>query len=68
MAFAYLGNTFMAPLFGVIAQYTTIKLLPLYVGFFGIVMIILTEYVNGLVKKRAQIAAAEPQTIEEKIK
>lgn len=57
MAFAYLGNTFMAPLFGVIAQHTTIKLLPLYVGVFGIVMIILTEYVNGLVKKRAHVAA-----------
>ena len=52
MAFAYLGNTFMAPLFGVIAQYTTIKLLPLYVGLFGILMVVLTEYVNRLVKKR----------------
>ena len=51
MAFAYLGNTFMGPLFGVIAQYTTIKLLPLYVGVFTILLVVLTEMVYRLVKK-----------------
>ena len=52
MAFAYLGSTFMAPLFGLIAQYTTIKLLPAYAGAFGILLLILTELVNRLVRKK----------------
>lgn len=53
MAFAYLGSTFMAPLFGVIAQHTTIRLLPLYAGSFAIALLVLTELVNRLVKKKS---------------
>ena len=51
MAFAYLGSTFMAPLFGLIAQHTTIKLLPAYAGFFAVILLVLTELVNRMVKQ-----------------
>ncbi len=54
MAFAYLGNTFMSPLFGLVAQYTTIKLLPAYAGFFAIALLVLTETVNCLVDNKKE--------------
>lgn len=34
MASAYVGSTFMPPLFGVLAEYTTLLLLPLYLALF----------------------------------
>lgn len=38
MAFAYIGSTFMPPLFGLIAQYISMKLLALYLALFFIAM------------------------------
>ena len=38
MASAYIGSTFMPPLFGLIAQYIAIELLPLYLLIFTILM------------------------------
>ena len=41
MASAYIGSTFMPPLFGLIAQYIAIELLPLYLLIFTILMFIM---------------------------
>lgn len=43
MAFAYVGSTFMPPLFGFIANHTTLKIMPFYLAFFLVLMIIMTE-------------------------
>lgn len=34
MAFAYVGSTFMPPIFGLLAQYISMKLMPLYLAIF----------------------------------
>jgi len=43
MASAYMGSTFMPPLFGFIAKYISMKLFPIYLMFFFILMIIMLE-------------------------
>ncbi len=48
MAFAYLGSCFMPPLFGVIANNVSISIMPIYILFFLVLMIIMHEV---LVKK-----------------
>ncbi|ABN54164.1 MAG TPA: MFS transporter [Hungateiclostridium thermocellum] len=49
MASAYTGSTFMPPIFGVLAKFTTISLYPVYLTFFLILMIVMTERLNRLV-------------------
>ncbi len=44
-ASAYVGSTFMPPVFGLLANYVSIKLLPLYLLIFVILMICMTEKV-----------------------
>ena len=51
MASAYVGSMLMPPLFGLIAQYISIGLYPLYLGFFMVVMLVMTESLNRKVKK-----------------
>ena len=46
MASAYTGSTLMPPLFGLIAQYISIGLYPLYLGIFTLVMLVMTESLN----------------------
>lgn len=41
MASAYVGTTFMAPLFGLIAGHVSIRLLPLYIAIFSILCLVL---------------------------
>ncbi len=43
MAFAYVGATFMPPLFGLLAQYISMKLLPLYLAVFLCSMLALLQ-------------------------
>jgi len=43
MASAYVGSTFLPPLFGVLASLTGMWLLPYYVGAFFVAMILLME-------------------------
>lgn len=45
MASAYVGSTFMPPLFGVIAGHTTLKLMPFYIIAFLTLMRVMTEKV-----------------------
>lgn len=41
MASAYVGSTFMPPVFGVLANHISLKLMPLYLAFFFILLIIM---------------------------
>lgn len=43
MASAYVGSTFMPPLFGLAAEWVGVGLYPVYLVFFTVVMIIMTE-------------------------
>ena len=52
MAFAYTGFMVMPPLFGVIADYISIRLLPIYLVIFLVMMIVMHETV--VQKKRAE--------------
>ncbi len=51
MASAYLGSTLMPPLFGIIAQYIGIKLYPVYLLFFALFMLLMTETANIRTRK-----------------
>ena len=50
MASAYVGSTFMPPLFGLIANHISVSLLPVYVLFFLILMFFMLEKTFKLVK------------------
>ena len=50
MACAYVGSTFMPPLFGLLAQYVDIGLYPLYLGLFALLMLMMTELLNKTAK------------------
>lgn len=50
MASAYVGSTFMPPVFGLIANHISIRLMPFYITFFFILMIIMTEKTFGMKK------------------
>ena len=52
MAGAYIGTTFLPPLFGWLASQTTIGLLPVYLLLFTLLMLGMTEWVNRIVAKR----------------
>ncbi|MGL4986978.1 MAG: MFS transporter, partial [Treponemataceae bacterium] len=52
MASAYTGATFMPPLFGFLSGVIGLSIYPFYLAFFCILMIIMTEKVNYLHKKR----------------
>ena len=51
MAFAYIGSILMPPLFGLLAQAFSMKLLPLYLGIFLVLMTLLLERLNKVCKK-----------------
>lgn len=50
MASAYVGSTFMPPVFGLIAQYISIGLYPFYMAFFAVLMLVMTECLNRKVR------------------
>ena len=52
MAIAYVGYLVSSPLFGVLAQFITIELYPVYLGFFLIIMIVAAEKVNRIQRAR----------------
>ena len=51
MAFAYIGFLIMPPLFGFIAEHSSVSLLPLYQGFFLVPMLLMHELVIRKAKK-----------------
>ncbi len=50
MASAYIGSTFMPPLFGLLANHISLKLMPMYLAFFLILMIIMISKTEKLCK------------------
>lgn len=54
MAFAYVGSTFMPPVFGLIGQYISMDLMPLYLALFLIGMIFLLLRSNRRADRLAQ--------------
>ncbi len=50
MASAYLGSTFMPPLFGALTEVLPIGVYPLYLAVFAVLMIVMSERLNRLVK------------------
>ncbi len=54
MAAAYTGTTLTPPLFGLIAQYVSIGLYPVYLLLFGLLMFLMSERLNRIVAKRPQ--------------
>jgi fucose permease len=51
MACAYVGSTFMPPLFGLIAQHINAEWYPVYISIFIVLMIIASENLNKTIKK-----------------
>lgn len=54
MACAYLGSTFMPPLFGLIAEHVSIRLFPVFLFVLVILMIIMVEQLNRLNRQAKQ--------------
>lgn len=52
MACAYTGSTLMPPLFGLIAQHIHIGLYPLFLGFFAVLTMIMTERLNQIIRTK----------------
>ena len=53
MAGAYTGSTFMAPLFGLIADNVSIGLFPFYLLLFTAGLLLMTELLNKTVQKKS---------------
>lgn len=54
MACAYLGSTFMPPLFGLIAEHVSIRLFPIFLFVLVILMIFMVEQLNRLNRQAKQ--------------
>lgn len=52
MACAYIGSTFMPPIFGLIAEHINIRFYPLYLLLFVVIMVIASEKLNRSCKRR----------------
>lgn len=52
MASAYIGSTFMPPLFGLFSEILTIRILPIYLLFFALLMLFSFKKVNQIVKEK----------------
>lgn len=49
MAAAYVGTTFLPPLFGVVVEYVSIKLYPVYLLFFGLLILVASEQLKRVI-------------------
>ena len=54
MASAYCGSTFMSPLFGLLAQYVDVGLYPWYLLAFAVLMLLMTERLNRILRARGR--------------
>ncbi|MGN0687056.1 MAG: MFS transporter [Oscillospiraceae bacterium] len=52
MASAYVGSTFMPPLFGLIANHISLKLMPFYLAFFFILLLVMIARTEKACKQR----------------
>lgn len=53
MASAYVGSTFMPPVFGLIANHISLKLMPLYIAFFFILLLVMISKTEKATKSNA---------------
>jgi 4-hydroxybenzoate polyprenyltransferase len=60
MAVAYIGSTFLPPLFGFIANATSLALLPLFLLVYAALLLLSSERVNALLA--APVRAPEEET------
>lgn len=56
MASAYVGSTTMPPLFGLLAERTGMHIFPWFILFFLILMTLIIERLNSLMKQKVQNA------------
>ena len=56
MACAYIGSTFVPPLFGLIGEYISMSLLPVFLLLLCIIMIIMVEFVNRAKKSSKTVS------------
>ncbi len=54
MASAYVGTTFMPPIFGVVGQNISYRLMPIFLGVLLVIMLILIELVNKMKKENKE--------------
>lgn len=56
MASAYIGSTFMPPLFGIIAEHSSISYFPVYLFLFAALMFVTTEFLLRVIhRSRAEV-------------
>ena len=53
MACAYIGSTLMPPVLGLLAQWFSISLYPVYLLLFAVIMIVMSEGVNAIVSSKS---------------
>jgi fucose permease len=53
MACAYVGSTFMSPIFGFIAEHISIRLYPVYLMIFVVIMFVMVERMNKIHDRQA---------------
>lgn len=54
MTSAYIGSTFMPPVFGFVAERTSVAIFPFYLLFFVVVALVVSEILNRVVAKKAE--------------
>ena len=54
MAFAYMGAMLMPPLFGLLAEQTSYRLFPFYIGGFLILMVVMEKWLHQKVENKAR--------------
>lgn len=62
MASAYVGSTFMPPIFGFIAHNLHIGLYPLYLVLFSVLMLVMSEALNRIIGQREKTIVQVPHT------
>ncbi|MDQ0060325.1 MFS transporter [Paenibacillus harenae] len=63
MALAYTGSTFMPPLLGFVAAYSTIGIFPSYIVICALAMLLFSERLNGILKKKHHAGANKPNSL-----
>lgn len=59
MAFAYVGSTFMPPLFGVLAQKISVGIYWIYLLVFALLMLVTCEILNAQIKRKRFVKCDE---------
>lgn len=52
MASAYVGSTFLPPVFGFLAEHVNIVIYPFYLAFFAVLLIVMSELLNKIMANR----------------